>query len=100
LPDPHKDFQWSRLWNDVWPKAKQAVGEADALVILGYSMSPADEWARDLLFNVPELATITICNMEGSEALAKEFRKKRRLGAEACRPDLKFEDWVYRVPDP
>ena len=57
LPTLHKNFfhqttfgrEWETFWNDLWWQAKEALGSANRVVIIGYSLPCADERARELL---------------------------------------------------
>lgn len=41
------------FWEDLWEQAEHALKSSEEIVIVGYSMAPADERARNLLLSAP-----------------------------------------------
>jgi hypothetical protein len=98
LPDTDKRFYWKDLWQPLWRSAAERLRGVQELFIFGYSMPCADDRARRLLFdNVSRGAAIHIYCVDGSERIAREFR---RLGFTNVRPasKAKFELWASERP--
>jgi hypothetical protein len=68
--------EWERFWNLIWGQAEDAISRSSKIVIIGFSMSPADERARDLLLRCPDPnAEIAVFSGSRTEAICKEFRE-------------------------
>jgi hypothetical protein len=94
LPDPKKQFFWERFWRPLWGAASRRLKEASEVFILGYSMPPADEKARELVFgNISPDSAINVFCRSTSERLADEFRR-HGFGRVNSFPAIGFETWA------
>jgi len=94
LPDPRKQFYWERFWQPLWGAAADRLREAAEVFIHGYSMPPADEKVRELLFgNISRDAVINIYCRSASDRLAGEFRARGFASVNSF-PETGFETWV------
>ena len=94
LPDPKKQFFWERFWRPLWGAAARRLKEASEVFIHGYSMPPADQKARDLVFrNISPDAAINIFCRSTSERLAHEFHGHGFLRVNSF-PEIGFETWA------
>lgn len=68
--------EWEPFWQDLWNQASFALQFSDEIVVIGYSMSPADQKARDLLFaQSNKMARISMFCGPQSENLCSEFQQ-------------------------
>lgn len=67
-------LEWEGFWGDLWSRAGQALEGSEQVVIIGYSMAPADERARALLLErIRPSAYVSVCCRGRSRALADEL---------------------------
>ncbi len=90
--------EWEPFWNSLWREADQAVHQADEIVIIGYSLIPADERARNLLRRSNRNALVTVCCHAQSERIASEFRSWRFTDAQVPSTPT-FEGWLEADPN-
>jgi hypothetical protein len=94
LPDSEKTFYWDSFWGPLWNAAAERIREANEVFIHGYSMPPADERARQLLFdNIEKSAAISIHCRSVSDRIAEEFRSLQFKNVRPF-PSVDFEAWA------
>jgi hypothetical protein len=94
LPDPRKKFYWERFWQPLWEAASQRLKEASTVLIHGYSLPPADEKARELLFdNIKRDTAINVHCRSTSDRIADEFRGRGFADVNSF-PAVGFETWA------
>jgi hypothetical protein len=90
--------EWEPFWNALWSQAKDALRQADEIVLIGYSMPAADERARELLFASPDKhVRVTICCHTASSGIAQEFRDHGFTNIHEPTNPM-FEGWIARMP--
>jgi hypothetical protein len=76
--------EWKAFWDHLWNRAARAVSNADHIVVIGYSLPPIDERARDLLLGSSNKSTrLTICCGNATTRLEQEFRRHDFSGIES-----------------
>jgi hypothetical protein len=89
-PGERKDF-WSLLWG----QAAKALGEADEIVIVGYSLPSADGHARRLVLDERNRdAKLTICCGSDNSRLAAEFVQAGFARQRVVTDFPYFEQWI------
>jgi hypothetical protein len=65
--------EWEMFWDHLWKQAQKALRSSDEVVLIGYSMPPADQRARNLLLeNVPRHARLRLfCGSSNNEVRAE-----------------------------
>lgn len=108
LPGRNKEFfyqtsfgeEWKSFFDYLWSQAREALRQADKLVICGYSMLSVDKRACDLILkNTSKKATIRIVSGSQGERIAGDFRN---AGYNIVSFDSVgyFEEWVqHRVTE-
>jgi len=94
LPARSKVFDArARFWDHLLLQASKALGIASEIVIIGYSLSPADQRTRELLLQSGNKnALITVCCGGDSVRIAKELVG---AGFAAVRTDRRyFDKWL------
>ena len=84
--------EWVPFWDSIWNQAENALCQADEILVLGYSLPPADERAVRMILEVPRKhAKITIgCHIDSME-IARRF--KANGYSHVITTTMKFEDW-------
>jgi hypothetical protein len=68
--------EWEPFWNALWLEAEHALRATDEIVVIGYSLPPADERARDLLLAKSNRdSSVTVCSHSQSQRVADEFKR-------------------------
>jgi len=94
LPDPRKEFYWKSFWEPLWDDAAERLRAANEVFVLGYSMPPADDRARRLLFhNIDKSAAIKIHCRSVGDRIAEEFRGLEFTDVRSF-PSVDFEAWA------
>jgi hypothetical protein len=102
LPGRRKQFYVSTSINPrerqdfgirLWTRAREAVEQANEIVVVGYSFSAADEDARSLVFKTSKKdVLVSICCGQDTNRVGNEFAQS---GFSHVRTDSKrFEDWL------
>ena len=69
--------EWKEFWDALWGRAERAIGNADELAIIGYSLPIADERARAMLLGSANKAVrLSICCGKATASLEQEFRER------------------------
>ncbi len=85
LPTRRKEFsvetslgaEWTEFYLRMWNEADGLLEQSDRVVLIGYSMPPADEWARRLLLKRSNKSVrLEICCGDATPELEKEFRDR------------------------
>ena len=67
--------EWKPFWDSLWARARRAIGKADELVVIGYSMPTIDERARTMLLDTRNKSVrLSICCGKATAGLEEEFR--------------------------
>jgi len=67
--------EWKSFWDSLWLEAELALRAADEIVVIGFSLLPADERARDLMLcKSNRYARLTVCSQSQSQRIADEFK--------------------------
>lgn len=102
LPGRTKEFfyrtsvgtEWEGFFESLWTQGREALKQADRLVICGYSMLPVDKRASDMILNATSKDTEVeiICGSQGRRIEA-DFRNTgfHRVSVDARG---RFEQWV------
>jgi hypothetical protein len=103
MPTIHKKFfaatsagrrEWEPFWDDIWAQAEVALQSSEKIVLIGFSMSPVDERARELLLKRSNLgAEVLVFSGSRTDAMCREFRGS---GFETVRSfgNGRFEDFL------
>jgi hypothetical protein len=68
--------EWKEFWDGLWWRGELAIGNADELAVIGYSLPTADERARALLLDSANKAVrLSICCGKATASLEQEFRE-------------------------
>ena len=79
--------EWKGFWDHLWNRAARAISNADHIVVIGYSLAPADERARDLrLGTCNKSVRLTICCGNATTRLEKKLRDHKFGGIESVAP--------------
>jgi hypothetical protein len=94
LPTYLKDISSNKVLLDLWTKARQFVANAKELLVVGYSLNPADHPAR-LLFGMAlsentALTRVTVISRDSTAWGSFLYQ----LNKEMVAIPMKFEDWV------
>ena len=85
LPSLNKTFyhetsfgrEWEPFWDGLWRQAEESLSNAEAIVVIGYSLPDADERARALLLDSRNKnAALTICCGRRSAHMEEQFRER------------------------
>jgi len=69
--------EWKEFWGNLWEQADHAIGNADELVVIGYSLPIADERARDMLLKTTnKCVRLSICCGSATVSIEQEFRDR------------------------
>jgi hypothetical protein len=94
VPSYLKDLSANRLLLQLWELAREALGEADNLTVIGFSLNEADTPARHLFGSAldrnPNLREVVVVAPEPYEW----DRFCYRFGRQQSTIPTKFEDWV------
>jgi hypothetical protein len=84
--------EWVRFWDSIWNQAEAVLRQADEIVVLGYSLPPADVRATDMILGASRKhAKITIgCQADNLEI---EKRFGDRGYDHVTTTAMKFEEW-------
>ena len=84
--------EWVPFWDSIWNQAEDALRKADEILVLGYSLPPADERAVRMILEAPRKhAKITIgCHTDSME-IARRFKANGHN--HIITTTMKFEDW-------
>jgi hypothetical protein len=86
--------EWKPFWDSLWLEAEHALRTADEVVLVGFSLLPADERARDLLLcRSNRYASLTVCSQSQSQRIADEFRS-HGFKSVYVPPEPTFEAWL------
>ncbi len=86
--------EWVPFWDSIWNQAEDALRKADEILVLGYSLPPADERAARMILEVPRKdAKITIGCHTDSIKIAKRFEDRGHDHDHIITTTMKFEDW-------
>ena len=100
MPSRNKSFhietsfgrEMEPFWDDLWKQAERAITSAVEIVVIGYSMPDADQWAQKLLLNYAREATpISISCGISSGDIESRFRKQ---GFKNITAMSTFENWI------
>jgi len=103
IPSYVKDISGNRLLLSLWNQASDALAAATEVVVIGYSLPPADALARHLLASAllrnPNSLEIVIVAPDPLAGFWKNLRDPweefcERIGRRRRRVAKKFEDWV------
>jgi len=99
LPARSKVFEARSLfWDHLWSQAAEALSNAAEIAIIGYSLAPADERARDLILGASnKRASISICCGGDNARITKEFAAAGFSSVESSLPY--FQDWLTALKD-
>ncbi len=96
VPSYLKDLSANRLLLRLWERARDALGEADEMTVIGFSLNEADAPARHLLGsaldrnqNLREVLVIAPEQFEWGRFCYRFAKRQRSIYA-------KFEDWVCK----
>jgi hypothetical protein len=82
-----------QFWSVLWGQAANALEDTGEIVIIGYSLPPADTDARRLLLEESNKeSSLTVCCGQDTDRVANEFVQNgfSRVHTDARR----FEDWL------
>lgn len=86
--------EWEPFWQELWNQASRALQFSEEIVVIGYSMSSADQKARELLFgNSNKMARISIFCGSLSDSLCREFQQHGFPRVQTAGASL-FEDYL------
>jgi hypothetical protein len=86
--------EWGEFYDSLFEKALAALGQADRIVLIGYSMPVADRRARSiLLWHMNKSAEIILCCGSSNSSLAREFENR---GFWRVTEGGGFEDYLRR----
>jgi hypothetical protein len=90
--------EWQPFWDMLWEQAASALRVANEVILIGYSMPPADERARALLLGNPnKKAGVMVCAHSATGRIAEEFRKSGYTDVtEPANPT--FAGWIATSP--
>lgn len=98
MPGRNKQFyvgdgrDWEQFYDFLWDKAREALRNADEIVIIGYSCPIADLRARAMILGESNRnAKITVCCHADTPRIEKEFIDS---GFQCTQAGGSFEDWV------
>jgi hypothetical protein len=93
VPTSFNPRERESFWSVLWGQATNALQKADEIVIIGYSLPPADVDARRLLLKTRNKdSLLTICCGRDTDRVGNEFTQG---GFSHVRTDSKrFEDWL------
>jgi hypothetical protein len=87
--------EWKEFWNDLWSRAEQAIGNADELALIGYSLPSEDTRARAMLLGSANKAVrLSICCGNATASLDQEFREYKFTNIQTGTHT--FEDFLTR----
>ena len=103
MPTIHKKFfattnasgrEWEPFWDGIWAHAEVALQSSERIVVIGFSMSPVDERARELLLkrSDPE-AEVLVFSGSKTNAICSEFRGNGFRAVKSC-GNSHFEDFL------
>jgi hypothetical protein len=108
FPSKSKDFyfavstgvEYVEFWNRLWLQAKVALESATRVVICGYSLSPVDKRARNLLLTAPkkDVEIVVSSGADDTKRIVKEYREAGYARAVAAENVL-FHEWVTSAAD-
>lgn len=102
LPGRNKEFlfrssfgiEWKSFFDSLWLQAREALGQANRVVICGYSMVAADQRACETILGTPDKSVeVEIISGNQGEHIAARFRDEGFMNV-SCDKRGYFEDWV------
>ena len=84
--------EWRPFWDHIWSRAGFALGQAEKVVVIGYSLREADLRARELILgSANKDADVVVCCGAQSDALKERFLNH---GFHYVRSAGTFENWL------
>jgi hypothetical protein len=99
LPARTKVFEArSPFWDHLWSQAASALSKATEIAIIGYSLAPTDERARELVLGAAnKIASVSICCGGDNARITQEFADAGFSSVESS--SNYFEDWLTALKD-
>ncbi len=105
FPAPLKEFyfdvntgvEYHDFWDRLWHQAREALHNADSVVICGYSLQNIDERAHGLLLSAPKKDTeVLVAAGTDTQRVAGDYLNAGYSRAAAA-SEPRFEDWVAKM---
>jgi hypothetical protein len=103
LPTLHKNFfnqthfghEWEPFWNLLWSQAANSLQSSARIVIIGYSLPPADERARELLLTQSNKdAEVHVFCGSRTAVICEAFREAGFRTVKTSEKNHRFEDFL------